>query len=123
VRLYFFLIIERCDRSALSPVRPWLLSLLNQQVENFHRCLDVMLTASEGVHCQARMEVIEITSSRVAYFVCGSNNMKKTATTRSKTVTMTYSISRTEMIELGILGLGLSIAVTAGFVALLTWVS
>jgi hypothetical protein len=107
----------------LSSFRQWLLSLLSQQVENFYRCLDVTLTASEGVHCQARMEVIEITSSRVAYFVCGSNNMKKTATTHSKTITMTYSISRTEMIELGILGLGLSIAVTVGFIALLTWVS
>jgi hypothetical protein len=35
----------------------------------------------------------------------------------------THSISRTEMIELGILGLGLSLAVTAGFVALLSSLS
>jgi len=49
--------------------------------------------------------------------------MKKNATTHSKTTTMTHSLSRTEMIELGILGLGYSLAVTAGFIALLSLVA
>jgi hypothetical protein len=67
--------------------------------------------------------MIEITSIRAAHSVCGSNTMNTTARTHSKTTTMTYSISRTEMVELGILGLGLSLAITAGFIAVLTWVS
>jgi hypothetical protein len=49
--------------------------------------------------------------------------MKKTAATHSKTTTMTHSISRTEMIELGILGLGLSLAITAGIITLVILVS
>ena len=89
------------------------LSLRNQQVKNFYRCLNMALIASEGLHCQ-RMEVIETTSAR--HIRCVGNNLMKKKTT-------THSISRTEMIELGILGLGLSLAVTAGFVALLSSLS
>jgi hypothetical protein len=70
------------------------------------------------------MEVIETSSIHPGRHIpCGSNTMKTTARTHSKTTTMTHSISRMEMIELGILGLGLSLAVTAGFIALLTLVS
>jgi hypothetical protein len=70
-----------------------------------------------------KTEVIESTSIRAAHSVCGSSSMKTTARSRSKTTTMTHGISRTEMIELGILGLGLSLAVTTGFIALLSLAS
>jgi hypothetical protein len=40
-----------------------------------------------------------------------------------KAITRTHGVSRAEIVELGILGLSLSIAITAGFIALLTWVS
>jgi hypothetical protein len=40
-----------------------------------------------------------------------------------KATTRVHSLSRAEMVELGILGLGLSISLTGGFIALLTWVS
>ena len=46
--------------------------------------------------------------------------MKKTATTHSKTTTITHNISRAEMVELGILGVGLSLALTAGFMAVVS---
>jgi hypothetical protein len=36
-----------------------------------------------------------------------------------KRTTTTHSLSRAEMIELGILGLGLSLVLTTGFIALL----
>ena len=80
------------------------------------------LIASEGPALQRvpNSEGIETTSLRAAHSVYGSNNMKKTATTHGKTTTMTHSISRTERIELGILGLGLSLAVTAWFIAVLS---
>jgi hypothetical protein len=70
----------------------------------------------------SRMEVIEIYIRPAANSVCGSK-MKKTATTHSETTTTTQRLSRAEMVELGILGLGLSLAATAGFMALVSSVS
>ena len=61
------------------------------------------------------MEIIENTIGAAHPLCMGSTIVKKK--------TATHSISRTEMIELGILGLGLSLAVTAGFVALLSSLS
>jgi len=65
------------------------------------------LTASEDLDCR-NAELIETTSGHP---LCGSTLMKWPTTT--------HGLPPAELIELGILSLALSLAVTAGFIALL----